>query len=214
MLKLKIRRYLVAGLLVWVPLAVTLAMVKFLVGILDSSLLLLPEEFQPEHWVGFYIPGLGFVLVLLVVFFTGVIVANLFGRKLVELWETILARIPLVRSIYSGAKQVAETMFSGAGKSFRKVVMVQYPREGIWTLAFVTGESWQVAEKHVGTELINIYVPTTPNPTSGFFLMVPRKDIIELDISVDEGLKMIISMGVVIPGSKKPSSSSAQSPAI
>ena len=199
MLKGSIRRYLVAGLLVWVPLGVTVALIKFLVDIMDATLLLLPVAYRPEILLGFHIPGLGIVLVTVVVFLTGVIVANLFGRKLVLIWEQMLARIPLVRSIYSGVKQVAETMLSGSGKSFRKVVMVEYPRREVWTLAFVTGEGWDIAEQKIGGDLISIFVPTTPNPTSGFFLMVPRKDTIELDISVDQALKMIISIGVVLP---------------
>jgi len=199
MLKGSIRRYLVAGLLVWVPLGVTVALIKILVDIMDATLLLLPEGYRPEDLLGFHVPGMGIVLVTIVVFLTGVVVANLFGRKLVLGWERVLARIPLVRSIYSSVKQVAETMLSGSGKSFHKVVMVEYPRREVWTLAFITGKSWDVAQQKTGGVLVSIYVPTTPNPTSGFFLMVPQKDIIELDISVDEGLKMIISMGVVLP---------------
>lgn len=198
------RRYLVAGLLVWVPLGVTVAIIKFLVDVMDTTLLLLPQSYRPENLLGIKIPGLGIVLAAIVVLVTGMVVANLFGRKLIGLWEQLLARIPLVRSIYSGVKQVAETMFSGSGKSFSKVVMVEYPRRDAWTLAFVTGDGWQVAEEKVDRDMVSLFVPTTPNPTSGFFLMVPRKDIIELDMSVDEGLKMIISLGVILPGVDKP----------
>lgn len=195
----RLRGYLIAGLLVWVPLGVTVLVVKFLVDLMDQTLLLLPAAYRPEALMGFRLPGLGVVLTAIVVLVTGIIVANLFGHKLVMVWEWVLARIPLVRSIYSGVKQVLETLFSG-GKSFRKVVLVEYPRAGAWTLAFVTGDGWQRAQAHTGVPMVNIFVPTTPNPTSGFFLIVPQKDIIELDISVDEGLKMIISAGVVLPG--------------
>ncbi|GMR19659.1 MAG: DUF502 domain-containing protein [Gammaproteobacteria bacterium] len=193
------RRYFVAGLLVWVPLGMTFLVIKAVVDVMDRTLLLLPAAYRPETLMGFTLPGLGVVLMLAVVFLTGMVVANFFGRKLISLWELILARIPLVRSIYSGVKQVMSTMLSGDGKSFRKVVMLEYPRKGTWTLAFLTGEGWAPAKEHTGEDLIHVYVPTTPNPTSGFFLMVPRKDIIELDISVDDGLKMIISTGVVTP---------------
>ncbi len=198
-----LRRYLVAGVLVWVPLGVTVLIIKFLIDLMDNTLLLLPVDYRPETWLGFRIPGLGIVLTVVVVFVTGVIAANLFGRKLVSLGERILARIPLVRSIYSAVKQVTETIFSGSGKSFRKVVLVEYPRKGIWTLAFQTGDGADELQRRVGKPVTNIFVPTTPNPTSGFFLMVPREDVIELDLSVDDGLKMIISAGVVVPKNKK-----------
>lgn len=209
-----LRRYIVAGLLVWVPLGVTAAVVKFLVDLMDKTLLLLPPPYRPENLIGVRIPGLGVVLTIIVVLATGMVVANLFGRRLVALWEHLLARIPLVRSIYSGVKQVVETMLSGSGKSFRKVVLVEYPRRGIWTLAFVTGEGWKVARERLQQDVINIFVPTTPNPTSGFFLMVPRKDIIELDIPVDEGLKMIISAGVLMPEQKEQVQPASRSPVV
>lgn len=194
-----LRKYIAAGLLVWVPLGVTVLTINFLVELMDKSLLLIPEAYRPEQLLGFKIPGLGLVLVLFVVLITGIIVANFFGRKLVQIGERILARIPLVRSIYYGVKQVMETMFSGAGKSFRKVVMIEYPRKGIWTLAFLTGDSMKAMQQATGRNIINIFVPTTPNPTSGFFLMIPEEDVIDVDLSVDEGLKMIISAGVVVP---------------
>jgi uncharacterized membrane protein len=195
-----LRRYLVAGLLVWIPLGVTFVIIKFLVELVDRSLLWLPPRFQPEQLFGFAIPGLGVVLSALVVLGTGVIVANFFGRHLVGFWEQLLSRIPLVRSIYSVVKQVAATVLSGSGQSFNKVVLVEYPRRDAWTLAFVTGKAWpDIADKIGADDLVSIYVPTTPNPTSGFFLMVPRKDIRELDLSVDEGLKLILSTGVLTP---------------
>lgn len=205
-----VRKYIVAGLLVWVPLGVTVLIIKFMVDLMDKTLLLLPVALQPQSLLGFRIPGLGVVLTVLIVFLTGIFVVNLFGHKLVQLWEKLLARIPLVRSIYSGVKQVVETMFSGNGKSFSKVVMIEYPRRGIWTLAFLTGDGWEQASRHVKEPMANIFVPTTPNPTSGFFLIVPEKDIVELGISVDDGLKMIISAGVLVPKSK-PGSNNANS---
>jgi uncharacterized membrane protein len=196
------RRYLIAGLLVWVPLGVTFVIVKYLVELLDQTLLLLPAAYRPEELVGVHIPGLGVILTVIVLLVTGMIAANLFGRTLVNIWEGILARIPLVRSIYSGVKQVLATLFSDTSQSFKEVVMVEYPRRGAWTLAFVTGTGWQPAKQLVNEELVNIYVPTTPNPTSGFFLMVPRKDIIALDLTVDDGLKMILSLGLIEPKDK------------
>lgn len=196
------RRYLIAGLLVWVPLGVTFFVVKYLVDLLDQTLLLLPQAYRPEALIGIHIPGLGVILTVIVLLLTGIIAANYFGRTLVNIWEGLLARIPLVRSIYSGVKQVLATLFSDTSKSFKEVVMVEYPRRGAWTLAFVTGQGWQPAKQLVNEDLVNIYVPTTPNPTSGFFLMVPRKDIITLDLSIDDGLKMILSLGLIEPPAK------------
>jgi uncharacterized membrane protein len=198
-----LRRYLIAGLLIWLPLGVTVLVVRLLVGTMDQTLLLLPERFRPDTLLGFHVPGLGLVLTVLVVLATGMLVANLFGRRLVALWERLLARIPLVRSIYMAVKQLAETMFSSGGQSFRKVLLIEYPRQGLWTLAFQTGTGVGEAQRKTGREVVNVYVPTTPNPTSGFFLMVPVEDVVELDMSVDDGLKMIISMGVVVPNGAK-----------
>lgn len=194
-----LRRYIMAGLLVWLPLGVTILVVKMLVDLMDRSLLLLPARYQPEQMLGMHIPGLGVIVAVTVVLTTGIVVANLFGRKLVAAWESLLARIPLVRSVYSAVKQIAETMFSANGQSFRKVLLVEYPRKGLWTVAFQTGTEVGEAQRKTGREVINIYVPTTPNPTSGFFLMVPKDEVVELDMSVDEGLRMIISMGAVVP---------------
>ncbi len=195
----KLRTWLVAGLLVWVPLGVTFLVVKLLVDLTDQVLLLLPTQYRPEHVLGFNLPGVGIALTLLIVIITGMIFANLFGRRLVRLWEDILARIPLVRSVYSSVKQITETLFSAQGKSFRKVVLVEYPRREMWTLAFLTGDTAQGLIDITERDLASIYVPTTPNPTSGFFIMVPREDIVELDISVEVGLKLILSTGVVVP---------------
>ena len=193
------KRYLIAGLLVWVPLGVTVMVIKLLVGMMDRSLLLLPEPYRPDNLLGFHIPGLGVVLTTIIVLVTGMVVANLFGRKLVKLWETLLAQIPLVRTIYTGVKQILETVFSSNDQSFRKVLLVEYPRKGLWTLAFQSSTSVGEAQAKTGREVVNVFIPTTPNPTSGFFIMVPSEDVIELDMSVDDGLKMIISAGVVVP---------------
>ncbi len=198
------RRYLIAGLLVWVPLGITWFVIKFMIDLMDQTLLLLPPDFRPENLLGFRVPGLGVVLTIVILLVTGIVVANLVGRTLVRMGERLLARIPLVRSIYSGVKQVMETMFSDSGKSFRNVVLIEYPRKGIWTLAFLTGEQGtRESEDKIGRRVSHIFVPTTPNPTSGFFLMVPTDDVLILEMSVDEGLKMIISAGVVLPSRKK-----------
>jgi len=197
------RRYLIAGLLVWLPLGVTVLVIRLLVGFMDQVLLLIPDKYNPDNLLGFHIPGLGLVLSIIVVMVTGVIVANLFGRRVVAAWESLLARIPLVRSIYSSVKQIAETLFSSEGKSFRKVLLIEYPRMGMWTLAFHTGAVVGEVQNKTGKEVINVFVPTTPNPTSGFFIMVPKEDVMELDMSVDEGLRLIMSLGVVVPGVKK-----------
>ncbi|MDJ0956959.1 MAG: DUF502 domain-containing protein [Arenicellales bacterium] len=195
----RLRTWLVAGLLVWVPLGVTFLVVKLLIDLADQVLLLLPEAYRPDVLLGFNIPGLGVALTVLTVLATGMVFANLFGRRLVRLWEDMLARIPLVRSIYSSVKQITETLFSTQGKSFRKVVLVEYPRRELWTLAFLTGETAEQLIDITGRDLVSIYVPTTPNPTSGFFIMVPKEDIVELDITVEAGLKLILSTGVVVP---------------
>lgn len=192
------KRYLVAGLLVWVPLGVTVMVINFLVGIMDKTLLWLPEAYRPDNLLGFHIPGLGVLMSVVIVFSTGIIVANLFGRTLVQLWEKMLARIPLVRTIYASVKQILETVFS-SGQSFRKVLLVEYPRKGLWTLAFQSSTTQGEAQAKTTAEVINVFIPTTPNPTSGFFIMVPRDEVIELDMSVDDGLKMIISAGVMVP---------------
>ena len=194
-----LRRYLIAGLLVWLPIVVTVLILKFLIDVVDRTLLLLPAMVQPETLIGFRIPGLGFLLSGVVLLVTGMVVTNLLGRNMVKVWEGLLARIPVVRAIYSASKQLTETLFSGSGKSFRKVVLVRYPHPGMWTLAFLTGDGMAEANRKTGRDLVNIFVPTTPNPTSGFFLMVAREDMIELDMPVDVGIKLILSAGAVAP---------------
>ncbi len=194
-----LRRYLVAGLLVWLPLGATVFVIRLLVGWMDQSLLLLPQQFRPDNLLGFHIPGLGVVLSLLILLLTGLVAANLFGRKLVGLWEQLLSRIPLVRSVYSAVKQLVETMFADNGKSFRKVVLVEFPRRGLWTLAFLTSDEQGEVQQATGFDVVSVYIPTTPNPTGGYFVLVPREDVREIDISVDEGLKLLLSMGAVNP---------------
>ncbi|QSI78168.1 MULTISPECIES: DUF502 domain-containing protein [Niveibacterium] len=195
------KKYLIAGLLIWVPLTITVWVLHLIVGTLDQSLLLLPETWRPEHFLGFAIPGLGALLTLLVVVLTGVVVANYFGQRILGFWEGLLARIPVVKSIYSSVKQVSDTLFAPNGQAFRKALLVQYPREGSWTIAFLTGAPGTEVARHLPGEHVSVYVPTTPNPTSGFFLMMHKEAVVELDMTVDEALKYIISMGVVTPSS-------------
>lgn len=197
------RRYLIAGLLVWLPLGVTLLVFTLLVGLVEKLLDLMPAAYRPEALLGLEIPFLdvllALVVMLTVVVLTGLLVANLFGRKLVTIWESLLGRIPLVRSIYHSVKQVAETVFSSTGKSFRKVLLIEYPRKGLYTLALQTGNSGGEIQARTGEEVTTVFVPTTPNPTSGFIILVPTKDVVELEMSVDEALKMVISLGLVEP---------------
>lgn len=193
------RKYFITGLLILVPLAITLWVLNLIIGTMDQSLLLLPESWRPEALVGFRIPGLGTILTLLIIFVTGLGTRNFIGRQVVSLWEGFLTRIPVVKSIYSSVKQVSDTLFSSSGNAFRKAVLVQYPRQGSWTIAFLTGVPGGEVKNHLQGDYVSIYVPTTPNPTSGFFLMLPRADTIELNMSVDEALKYIVSMGVVAP---------------
>ena len=197
-----IKRYFVTGLLIWVPLAITAWVLSLIAGIADQSLLLLPESMRPHKLVGFDIPGTGVVLTLLVILTTGLLAANFIGQRLVRWWEQLLARIPVVSSIYNSVKQVSDTLFSSSGNAFRKALLVQYPRAGSWTIAFLTGTPGGDVRNHLDADYVSVYVPTTPNPTSGFFLMLPRSEVIELDMAVDEALKYIISMGVVAPPSR------------
>ena len=199
-----LKKYFITGLLIWIPLAITFMVLAWIVNSLDAILLWLPTEHQPSRYIGFNIPGVGVVASLLIIFFTGLIAANVLGQKLVRLWEALLSRIPVVKSIYYSVKQVSDTLFSSSGQAFRKALLVQYPREGAWTIAFLTGQPGGDAANHLRGDYVSVYVPTTPNPTSGFFLMMPRADVIELDMSVDEALKYIISMGVVSPPLRKP----------
>lgn len=193
------RKYFVTGLLILVPLAITLWVLNLIISTMDQSLLLLPERWQPKAAFGFNIPGLGTILTLLIVFLTGLLTRNFIGKQVVAAWELLLTRIPVVNTIYSSVKQVSDTLFSSSGNAFRKAVLIQYPRQGSWTIAFLTGVPGGDVRNHLNGDYISVYVPTTPNPTSGFFLMMPRSEAIELDMSVDEALKYIVSMGVVAP---------------
>lgn len=193
------KRYLIAGLLVWVPLGITIWVLHFLVSTLDQTLLLVPEGARPEALFGFHIPGLGVVLSFAILLLTGAIAANFFGARLILISESLLGRIPVVKSIYSSVKQVSDTLLSDTGNAFRKALLVEYPYRGCWTIAFQTGTPAIAVAGYLDDEHISVYVPTTPNPTSGFFLMLPRSRVHDLDMTVDEALKYIISMGVVAP---------------
>lgn len=194
------RKYFITGLLIWIPLVITIWVLKLIVETLDQSLLLLPNEWRTESFLGIHVPGLGVILTLVIVFVTGVFATNFFGARLVNLWHEILHRIPVVNSIYSSVKQISDTLFSSTGQAFRKALLVQWPREGMWTIAFLTGTPGGDVVNHLPGDYVSVYVPTTPNPTGGYFVMVPRQDVIELSMSVDAALKYIISMGVVSPG--------------
>lgn len=195
-----VRRCFISGLLVWLPIWVTLLVVKFLVDLLSNSLLLLPPKFQPDAVLGFHVPGIGVVITLLIIFITGVIAANYMGNRILALGDKAMSRIPLVRSVYTGVKQVTQTLFTPGGQSFRKVLLVEYPSPGIWSIAFQTGEAMTEIEGvlHEGT-MVSYFIPTTPNPTSGFLMMAPKNKVIELDMSVDQALKFVISLGVMQP---------------
>ena len=188
-----------AGLLVWVPLGVTLFLLKVLVDLMDQTLLLLPPPYRPDALFGFHIPGLGIVLSLAVLLVTGILAANLVGRQLVHLWESILQRIPFVRSIYSAAKNFAEIVLTDANQSFNKVLLIEYPRKGLYSLCFQTSTYLGEVQARTGEEVICVFVPTTPNPTSGLILMAPKSDVIELEMEVEDALKMVVSLGVVVP---------------
>jgi uncharacterized membrane protein len=199
-----IKRYFITGLLIWVPLAITAWVLSLIVGVADQSLRLLPEAARPQNLLGFNIPGAGIVVTLVVVLATGLLAANIIGQRLVGWWEKLLARIPVVNSIYNGVKQVSDTLLSPSGVAFRQPLLVQYPRQGAWTIAFLTGEPGAEIARRLDGEHVSVYVPTTPNPTSGFFLMFRKDEVIALDMDVDEALKYIISMGVVAPPAHTP----------
>lgn len=176
------RKYLIAGLLVWFPLWITILTLHFLISLMDETLKLIPAAYQPDVLLGFHIPGLGLVFTVCIVLFTGLLVTNFVGRYFIRLWDGLVNKIPLVRSIYMGVKKTVETLLTSKGQAFRKVLLVQYPREGLWSIAFLTGQNCKAVEMHTGEEMISVFIPTTPNPTSGFLLLVPKKDVRELDI--------------------------------
>lgn len=188
-----IRRWLIAGLLVWLPLGATLLVIRFVVGILDTSLLLIPELYRPK------IPGLGVVMSIVLVLGTGALFGNYLGGKLLAWGEAMLSRIPLVRSVYGGFKKLTETLFSDSAKAFRRPMLIEYPRKGMWSIAFVTGTPIGEVQDKTADRVLTCFVPTTPNPTSGFIVLVPEKDIVWLDMSVEAAMRMVISLGVVTP---------------
>lgn len=195
----RLRRYLVAGLLVWIPLGITVLLISFFVRLLDRTLALVPARYQSEALLGFPLPGLGVLLTFLILLVTGMLVANLVGRRFMSAWESVLHRIPVVRAIYSAAKSFAEVVLSESGESFKHVLLLEYPRKGLYSLAFQTATELGEVQGRTGEEVVCCFVPTTPNPTSGYIVVVPKNDVTVLDMSVDEALRMIISLGVVVP---------------
>lgn len=192
-----IRSYLLTGLVVWIPIIVTFVVLRFIVDLLDKSIALLPHAYRPEQLFGVQLPGFGVIFSLLLLLFTGLIVTNFLGQRFMRWSEAILDRIPLVRSIYSATKQVMETVFSSNSEAFRSVLLVEYPRKGLWTIAFQTGGVGQEVSEKTGEEMLSIFVPTTPNPTSGFLMMIPKSEVKPLSMSIDDALKLIISLGVM-----------------
>jgi len=208
-MKTGLRTYLVTGLLIWVPVGITALLLSVMVDVVDRALLFLPEPYRPSSLLGFNIPGLGLLLVLSILFLTGLLAANFFGRKLVQIWESLLHRIPFVRSVYSASKTFAEVVLMDNAESFKEVLLIEYPRKGLYSLCFQTSRNLGEIQARTGDEVICVFVPTTPNPTSGFLIMVPRKDVVRLDMEVEEAVKMVVSLGVVVPkwprhGGEKP----------
>ena len=194
-----LRRYLIAGLLIWLPLGVTYLAFSFLLDTVDRLLVLLPRRYQPDELLGFHVPGFGVLLAAFLLIGTGLLVANFVGRELVRWWEDLLNRIPGVRTIYSGVKGLTETLVSGSGASFRKVALIQYPREGLWSVGFVTASGIAEIDAKTGRRQVCVFIPTTPNPTSGFIVMVPEDELIELEMGTDAAMKLIVTLGVVAP---------------
>ncbi|MDE2617099.1 MAG: DUF502 domain-containing protein [Burkholderiales bacterium] len=208
----KFRKWLFAGLLVLAPLGITAWVLEWVVSTLDQTLRILPASWQPDQWLGLHIPGLGVIFALAVVLAIGALTSNIIGNQLLSWWNALLHRIPVVRSIYSGVKQVSDTLFSDKGNAFRQAVLVQWPREGMWTIGFVTGAPGGDLVNHLPGEYLSVYVPTTPNPTGGYFVMIKASDCIVLAMNVDEALTYVISMGVIVPGSAKKPAESDQPP--
>ncbi|HMS26662.1 MAG TPA: DUF502 domain-containing protein [Burkholderiaceae bacterium] len=194
-----LRKWMFAGLLVIVPVAITIWLIEWMLSTLDKTLLILPAAWHPDKLLGFHIPGFGLILAVISLLIVGAAASNFFGKKVVVWGDTVLHRIPVVRSIYSSVKQVSDTLFSENGNAFRKAVLIQWPRTDVWTIAFVTGKPNGELLTHLKDDFVSIYVPTTPNPTGGYFVLLKMSDCIELDMSVDEALKYIVSMGVVSP---------------
>ena len=196
-----LKKYLITGVLVWLPIAVTIWAMTYIISAADRLISLLPESWQPQHFWGFNIPGLGIVAATVVLFVTGVFAANVLGRRILGAWDSLLGRIPVVKSIYSSVKKVSESLLSDSSRSFKTPVLVPFPQPGIWTIAFVSGH---IPDKLKGSlpqddDYISVYVPTTPNPTGGYYIMVKKSDVRELDMSVDQALKYVISLGMVMP---------------
>jgi uncharacterized membrane protein len=198
------RRYLIAGLLVWLPIVATVLAVRFILELVDELLLLLPAPLRPEALLGVHIPGLGAIVAVLVLLATGLLVTNIIGRRLVRLWEEGLAHIPFVRAVYGGVKSFSSTILSKSGNSFKKVLLVEYPRPGLWSVGFQTSSDMPLIAAHAGEEVVCVFMPTTPIPTSGYIVYVPRSQVIELPISVDAAMKMIVTLGVVVPAAPAP----------
>ncbi len=194
-----LRKYLIAGLLIWLPLAITLWVLDFIVTTMDRTLEVLPASWHPDQVLGVHVPGLGAVVSVVILLVTGVLAANIIGARMFSWWERVLVKIPIVRPIYSSVKQVSDTLFGSSGNSFRKVVLIEFPNRGQWTFGFVVGAPGAAVERDLGRGLITVYVPTAPNPTSGYVLMVPPADVKEVDVTVDDALKFHLSMGVVPP---------------
>ncbi len=192
-----LRRYFIAGLLVWLPIFITYFIIHFIINLLDGSLALLPKNYHPERWLGHHVPGMGVIFTFFILILTGVLVTNFLGHKLLAVWERLLSRIPLIRSIHSATKQVVNAILQPNGNAFRQVVLIPYPHRGMWSIAFVT--SSVLKSDWTQSEIVNVFVPTTPNPTSGFLLFVPVEDIYELNMTIEEALRLVISLGVVIP---------------
>lgn len=200
-----LRRYLMSGLLFWLPILATVLVVRFILDLVDRTLLLLPAKWQPESLLGLHIPGFGAVAAVLILFLTGILVTNFIGRFFVGFWEEVLNHIPFVRAIYGGVKSFSETLLSNSGNSFKKVLLVQYPREGVWSVGFQTASDIPEITSKTGEGTVCVFIPTTPNPTSGFIVMVPHSQVIELDMTVDHAMKMIVTLGVVTPATARSS---------
>jgi uncharacterized membrane protein len=205
------KRYIITGLLVWIPLALTFWLLNLILSFMDWSLLLLPSSWRPEQWLGFHLPGAGFLLTALIVLLTGMLAANIIGQRLVNWWESVLGRIPIVSNIYRSVKQVSDTLLAQDGHSFRRAVLVEFPQRGQWAVGFVVGTTGARLSSHLDPQSLTVYVPTAPNPTSGYTLIVSPGEVHDVDMSVDEALKFVISMGVVAPSTPAPGAPPAAS---
>ena len=198
-IKASLQRHFLAGLLIWLPILATAWIVHFIVNILDQVLLLLPASASPRVWLGINIPGFGVIISLLILLGTGMLAANFFGKRLFVLWERLVHRVPLVRSVYGSVKQVTQSFLEPGGNSFKKVVLVEYPRRDMWSIAFQTAQHFTAGRKQLPADHVMVFIPTTPNPTSGFLLIVPANEVKEMSLSVEDAIKMVISLGVVQP---------------